>query len=196
MENFVNLDLKVVVASQCQLFSLPRIQEAVQVNRGRIVGVEPELNAISLNRSIRRNQANILILTIDNEKMICSLISDVKRAHPSLNIITIALKLKQIPMLIKTGKVKAIIFANEENDQLIQAIRRTNFNKSHYSPKASEIMARQIARPRLTPREQEVLDLLDEKKTRSQIASLLEISIVTVNSHVRNIRDKGVYFPN
>lgn len=196
MENFINFDLKVLVATQCKLFSLPRIHEAVQANKGRVVGVEAELNPISLNRSISKNQANILILTIDNEKMIRSLISDVKKAHPSINIISIALRLKQIPMLIRTRNVKAILFANEGNDQLVQAIKQTHFDKYHYSPKASEVMARQIAKPRLTSREQEVLDLLDVRKTRLQIASLLEISIVTVNSHVRNMRDKGVYFPN
>lgn len=183
-------DLKVVVASQCQLFALPRIKEAVQVNQGRIVGVESELNPISLNRSIKRNQANLLILTIDEKDVICPLISEVKKAHPSINIITIALRLKQIPILIKTRMIKAILFANEDVNQLIQAIQRAKLNKFHYSPKASEAMAEEIARPSLTPREQEVLDLLDEKRSRDEIASILKISIITVNSHIRNIRTK------
>lgn len=188
--NMTSFDLKVVVASQCQLFALPRIKEAVQVTEGRIVGVESELSPVSLNRSIKRNKANLLILTIDDKDVICPLITAVKRAHPSIRIITIALKLRQIPMLIKTKMIKAILFANEDVNQLIQAIKRVRLNKCHYSPRTSEAMAEEIARPSLTPREQEVKDLIDENKNRDEIASLLKISYVTVNTHIRNINRK------
>ena len=183
-------NLKVVVVNQCQLFTLLAIKEAVQINQGRIVGVESELNPISLNRSIKKHQANLLILTIDDKGSICQLISAVKRAHPSIKIITIALKLKQVPILIKTRMIKAILFANEDINQLVQAIKRVMINKNYYSPKTSEAMAQEIARPSLTPREEEISDLLDADKSRSEIAALLKISYTTVSSHIRNINIK------
>ncbi len=186
----MRLDLKVVVVSQCQLFSLPIIKEAVTYSQGKVVGVESELNAVSLNRSIKRNKANLLILTIEDKDSICPLISAVKRAHPSIKIITIALKLRQIPIIIKTRMIRAIIVANEGIDDLMQAIERVATGQSYYSPKTSEVMAQQIAMPSLTPREKEVLDLLDENQSRSEIANQLKISYATVSVHVRNINIK------
>ncbi len=183
-------DLKVVVVSQCQLFSLPIIKEAVMCSQGEVVGVESELNAVSLNRSIKRNKANLLILTINDKNSIYPLVSAVKRVHPSVKIIMIALKLKQIPIIIKTRMIRAIIVANESIDQLIEAIERIAVDQSYYSPKTSEVMAEEIARPDLTAREKEVQDLLDENKSRNEIANQLRISYATVSTHVRNINTK------
>lgn len=192
MQNLESLNLKVIIGSQCQLFSLPTIKEAVRAVKGEIVGVESQLSPTSLNRSIKRHQANLLILTIDNKDVISELIPSIKKSHPSISIITIALKLRQIPILVKTRMIKAILFASEDVSQLIQAIKRVTLDKSHYSPKASEAMALQIAGPNLTPREQQVNYLIEQKKSRDEIASLLEISYVTVNTHIRNINRKQI----
>ena len=43
---------------------------------------------------------------------------------------------------------------------------------------------------RLTPREQEVLEQLNERKSNKEIASKLSVSLFTVKNHVRNILDK------
>ncbi len=186
----IEFDIKVVVATQCQLFSLPIIKEAVTDNQGKVVGIESELNAISLNRSIKRSKANLLILTIEDKQSICPLISAVKRAHPLIKIITIALKLRQIPIIIKTRMIRAIVVANESVDHLVQAIKQVSLNKSYYSPKTIEAMVRQIAMTDLTSREKEIQELLDEDRSRYEIGMLLEIKQVTVNTHIRNISIK------
>lgn len=184
------IDLKVVIVSQCQLFSLPIIKEAVIYSQGEIVGIESELNPVRVNRNIKRNKANLLILTIGHQKSTCDLILTVKEAHPSIRIIIIALALQQVPMIIKTRMIKAILIANEDIIYLIQAIRKTALNKSYYSPETINAMVQEISMPKLTPREKEIADLLAASKSRDEIATRLEISYVTVNVHIRNINMK------
>lgn len=188
------MDLKVVVVTQYVLFALPTISDAVEVNQGKIVGVESELNSISINRSIKRNQANLLILTIEDKDIedkewLYKLIKDVKKAHPLIRIITIARKLKQIPILTKIEDIKGIILVNEEISQLIQAIKKVVAGQNYYSQKVSEAMAK-ISWPNLTSREIEVLALLNKNKNRKEIARELEISYTTVSVHVRNLNLK------
>jgi LuxR family transcriptional regulator, transcriptional regulator of spore coat protein len=46
----------------------------------------------------------------------------------------------------------------------------------------------------VTPREMEVLHWMAEGKTASEIGTILTISYITVNQHIRNAKDKfGVF---
>ncbi|TBY60156.1 LuxR family transcriptional regulator [Rhizobium leguminosarum bv. viciae] len=46
----------------------------------------------------------------------------------------------------------------------------------------------------ITPREMEVLHWMAEGKTASEIGTILTISYITVNQHIRNAKDKfGVF---
>lgn len=48
--------------------------------------------------------------------------------------------------------------------------------------------------PHITDREREVLFWLTEGKTAAEIGTILTISYITVNQHIRNAKDKfGVY---
>lgn len=181
-------NLKVIVVSDYLLFTLPTIEEAVERNNGEIVGIESEINSISLNRSIKRLQANLLILAISDNSG-CKLIKDVKCKHPEVVIVIVTNALLQITRLIKTKMVRAILFANEEIKLLTKAIREASRGKNYYSPEVSQEMAREIATD-LTPREQEIWDLMNQDKTRSEIAKALKISYNTVSTHIRNIEKK------
>ncbi len=183
-------DLKAVIVSDYLLFALPTIEEAVERNNGEVVGVESKIDPISLNRNIKRQGANLLILAVSDDSS-CRLIKDVKRKHPSIIIITITKKLRQIPMLLKTRMVKAILFTSEGTKLLIKAIKEVMKGNSYYSPKVSQEMAREIAAD-LTPREQEIWDLRNEDKTRGEIAKTLQISYNTVSTHIRNIEKKRI----
>lgn len=184
----IPLDLKVFIATDYLLLALPEMEKAVLESNGEVVGVESEVNCISINRRIKRLRANLLILAISDDSS-CKLIRVVKRKHPSVVIIIIAKKLRQIPKLIKTKMVKAILFINEDRRLLIRAIKEVVKGNRYYSPKVSQEMARQIAAD-LTPREQEIWNLRNEDKTRSEIARTLLISYNTVCTHIRNIDKK------
>lgn len=181
-------NLNVYVVSDYLLFTLPAIEEAVMKSKGKIVGVESEINPISINWNIKRLQANLLILEVSGESS-CKLIEAVKRNHPQIAIIAITKKLEQITKLIKTKMVRAILAINDETKLLIRAVKEVAMGNRYYSPKVSQEMAREIAAD-LTPREKEIWDLRNEDKTRSQIANTLQISYSTVCTHVRNIEKK------
>jgi DNA-binding CsgD family transcriptional regulator len=51
-----------------------------------------------------------------------------------------------------------------------------------------------VPRIHITPREMEVLHWIAEGKTAAEIGTILTISYITVNQHIRNTKEKfGVY---
>lgn len=189
--------LKVIIVSQYTI-ALPTIVRAIQENKGEVVAYESELNYVSLNRSIKSHQANLLILTIDEQIQVCKIINKLIKANPNIAFITIARKTQVhiIANMIQIKTVKGILLVNEDADQLIETIRKVRNGQNCYSLKVSQIMATSLTasfsltRSNLTPREKEVFDLLDQDKDKKQIAQELEISYETVRTHIRNINFK------
>lgn len=174
------LDLRVVVASDYLSFALPTVEEAITKSNGEIVAIESKVNSVSLNRSIKKRHANLLILALSKGGSICQLIKDVKRKHPEITIITIAGRLKQIPKIVKTKMVQAILFISEGVEELVKAIREVTIGNDYYSPQVISRIVHEITNTKLTPREKEISDLINKNKTRSEIAKILEISYYTV----------------
>ena len=85
-------------------------------------------------------------------------------------------------------------------EELAQAIRLVMANKTYLSPGVAEIVVKdyvhrvpgpaQTAFSVLTAREREVLQLMAEGKSTSQIAELLTISVKTVETHRQQIMHK------
>jgi len=85
-------------------------------------------------------------------------------------------------------------------EELAQAIRLVMGNKTYLSPGVAEIVVKdyvhrvpgpaQTAFSVLTAREREVLQLMAEGKSTSQIAELLHISVKTVETHRQQIMHK------
>lgn len=79
-------------------------------------------------------------------------------------------------------------------EELASAIRRTVAGKITLAPEAAEALVHVVANgdsePDLTPREYQVLSLLAEGMTNSEIADQLVISRATVKTHVASIFSK------
>jgi len=84
---------------------------------------------------------------------------------------------------------------------LISAIQAVSQNKSFFSPKVSRILAEDYVRvlkqkgavdsyDLLTSREREILQLLAEGKANKEVATALNISPYTVETHRRHILEK------
>jgi len=84
---------------------------------------------------------------------------------------------------------------------LISAIQAVSQNKSFFSPKVSRILAEDYVRvlrqkgavdsyDLLTSREQEILQLLAEGKVNKEVATALNISPYTVETHRKHILEK------
>ncbi len=97
--------------------------------------------------------------------------------------------------------VKGYILKSFVSDELITAIRTVASGKTYLSEPISEIVLENVIRPSpsvrahnpldgLSPREREILQLIAEEHTSSEIAQLLFISEKTVEKHRANLMEK------
>ena len=101
---------------------------------------------------------------------------------------------------LKAGAKGYLLKDSAEND-LIEAIRAVSEGKAFFSPEISKILVEDYVRDMrkrgaedsyelLTSREREILQLLAEGKSNKDIATLLNLSLYTVETHRRNLQDK------
>ena len=101
--------------------------------------------------------------------------------------------------LVRRG-VKGYLLKNALADELLLAIRSAGMGKLYLSPTISESVTSMLVNPQqenlgdaadlLTPREREVLQLVAEGHTNASIATLLTISVKTVEKHRANTMTK------
>ncbi len=101
---------------------------------------------------------------------------------------------------LKAG-ARAYILKNAAEADLIRAVRSVCEGKSFFSPAISKLLledyVRQIREKEvedsydlLTPRERQVLQLIAEGRSNKETASLLDLSVYTVETHRGNILQK------
>ena len=140
----------------------------------------PDLNGVEATRQIITEQPDIKVIGL-------SMHSD-KRF---------------IAEMFKAG-ASAYLLKDCAFEELVTAIRTVVQNKSYLSPNISNIIIENFVRypgeagesafSILTNREREVLQLIAEGKSTKEIASYLNVSIKTIETHRMNIMDKlGVH---
>ena len=101
---------------------------------------------------------------------------------------------------MKAG-ARAYLLKDSAEADLIRAIQAVSQGKSFFSPKISRILAEDYVRllkqkggedsyDLLTAREREILQLLAEGKTNKEVATLLNLSLYTVETHRSRILQK------
>lgn len=96
---------------------------------------------------------------------------------------------------------KGYLLKDSGEDDFIEGIRAVSTGKTYFSPEVSKMLVEDYVREvkargvddsydLLTPREKEVLHLLVEGKSNKEIASLLNLSPYTVETHRRNLQEK------
>jgi two-component system, NarL family, nitrate/nitrite response regulator NarL len=83
-------------------------------------------------------------------------------------------------------------------DELFSAIERVSSGELVCPPSVTSVLIRQVGTSaaveptprRLTPRELEIIALLEEGLSNKQIATQLQIEVATVKNHVHNVLDK------
>src|SRR5260370_34934275 len=101
---------------------------------------------------------------------------------------------------LKSG-AKAYLLKDSAEYDLINAIKVVNEGKAFFSPAISKMLVEEYMRQMqerevedsydlLTTREREVLQLLAEGKTNKEVASVLNLSLYTVETHRSNIFQK------
>jgi DNA-binding NarL/FixJ family response regulator len=101
---------------------------------------------------------------------------------------------------LKAGAKGYVLKDSAEND-LIEAIKAVSEGKAFFSPEISNILVEDYVREMrkrgaedsyelLTPREREILQMLAGGKSNKDIATVLNLSLYTVETHRRNLQDK------
>ena len=101
---------------------------------------------------------------------------------------------------LKAGAKGYVLKDSAEND-LIEAIKAVSEGKAFFSPEISNILVEDYVREMrkrgaedsyelLTSREREILHMLAEGKSNKDIATSLNLSLYTVETHRRNLQDK------
>ena len=94
--------------------------------------------------------------------------------------------------------VSGYLLKNGAFEELVLAIDTVLKNETYLSPKIASVLVRDLlettednsASSVLTPREREVLQLIAEGRSTKEIASDLNVSVKTVETHRRQIMDK------
>lgn len=101
---------------------------------------------------------------------------------------------------LKSG-ARGYLLKDSPEDSLLQAIRAVHAGKAFFSPEVSRMLAEDYMRQMsqrgvedsyelLTPREREILQLLSEGRSNKDVATLLCLSVYTVETHRGNILEK------
>lgn len=133
--------------------------------------VMPNMDGSTTTRLIRRNCPETQVIALTN-------FGDDDLVHAALEAGAVSYLLKNISA-----------------EELAGAIRAANAGRATMSPEATEALIRTSTRPpapghNLTPREREVLALMVEGLSNSEIGDRLTTSVSTVKFHVSNILSK------
>ncbi len=82
------------------------------------------------------------------------------------------------------------IFKNVSLEEIVKAIRTVHTGKKYIPPEVGEKLSERMNRPQLSPREQEVLQLVAQGKSNQAIADDLHLSESAIKYHVNNILSK------
>jgi two-component system response regulator NreC len=122
--------------------------------------------------------------------------------HPGVSTIVLSMHADESFVLraLKAGARAYVLKESAEGD-LINAVRMVSEGKSFFSPVVSRMLVEDYVRQLqdrdiedsyelLTMREREILQLVAEAKSNKEIATMLNLSLYTVETHRSNILDK------
>jgi two-component system, NarL family, response regulator NreC len=126
----------------------------------------------------------------------------ITEANPDVSVVMLSMHSDESYVLraLKSG-AKGYLLKDSAESDLIKAVRAVAGGKSFFSPAVSKVLlddyVRKLKRSGaedaydlLTPREREILQLVAEGKSNKDVASLLNLSVYTVETHRSNIMQK------
>ncbi len=130
-------------------------------------------------------------------------IHEIKKIHPDMKILILTMhRDKEYLYLALSAGAKGYLLKEDADKELFSAIEKIRQGRTYISPYFSERMIDDLVQvgkrdtkpildiDPLTFREREVLKLIAEGKSSKEIASLLFISVFTVNNHRASIMEK------
>lgn len=150
-------------------------------------------NGEEVLRYLRHNPADVVVLDINMPVMdgiTCA--RQLKKEHPEVKIIILTMYAQKtfVEEIVKIG-IDGCLLKNNTGKELINAILRVMSGKSYYDRIQSfNSEKEEVAQYKLSEREIEVIRLMSEGLTSSDIAEKLFLSEHTVKTHRKNILKK------
>jgi DNA-binding NarL/FixJ family response regulator len=164
--------------------------------------VDEASNGTEVLEKIEQRKVDVLVLDIDiGTPNGIEITEKISKAHPEIKILILSM-MGWHDFVIQALEKGAIGFLlkNTGKDEVLTAIRSVAKGDSYFSKEVSAILIEQLNKPAssrrksadipISPREIEVLKLIAEEYSNSEIAEKLFISIRTVDTHRRNLLEK------
>jgi len=193
---------KIILADDHALFREGLKRILAESSDLKVIGeVADGLELIKMLHNLKPDMV-ILDISMPNIRGI-EAIQEIKTIHPESKILVLTMHrdMEYLHQAISSG-AHGYLLKEDADSELFSAIEKVKRGKIYISPKLSEYLTEDWARIHrgehepasetepLTIREREILKLIAEGKANKEIASLLNISIRTVEHHRANIMDK------
>jgi DNA-binding NarL/FixJ family response regulator len=178
----------------------PVVIEGLQQMMQTVPDIEVAGTALSARAAktwFKENKAEIVILDIslpDQDGM--DLCRELLSLYPELGIIGLTTyeEVSFVSRMLRNG-AKGYLFKNAPEEEVLEAIRTVAAGETFLGRKVSErLLAKAMNQPeskgfipRLTRREQEVLELIVTELTTQEIAEKLSITVSTVETHRKHL---------
>lgn len=152
------------------------------------------MNAASCLAFLKQQQPDVILMDISlPDKSGIDLCQEVKEKFPAVFIIGLSTFNQQsfIQKMMDNG-ASGYVLKNATQEELMEGIETVMKGKTYLSEEAGQTLRKNENgnTPVLTRREKEVLELIAEGMTNSEIARKLFISVTTVDTHRKNLLAK------
>ena len=164
--------------------------------------VDDAANGQEVIEKIQNLEIDVLVLDIDIGKPDGIEITEmVSKNHPDVKILILSMMGLHdfVIQALEKGAI-GFLLKNTGKDEVLTAIRSVSKGDSYFSREVSAVLIEQLHKPAssrkknvdipISPREIEVLKLIAQEYSNSEIAEKLFISIRTVDTHRRNLLEK------
>lgn len=150
-------------------------------------------NAASCLDFLKRNQPDIILMDVSlPDKTGTELCREVKQLYPAIQVLGLSTFNQQVIIrnMMDTG-ASGYLLKNATKDELLEAIRVVLKGHHYFSTEAAQTLREHNShQPLVTRREKEVLQLIAEGLTNTEISERLFISTATVNTHRKSLLEK------
>ncbi|MDP8993246.1 MAG: response regulator transcription factor [Actinomycetota bacterium] len=190
--------IRVFILAQVRLY-----REGLAENLGRqehveVVGTAGDCD-VSLD-AIPWEGMNIALLDMSMPNS-CDAVHHILDSAPAIKVVALAVaEVEDDLIAYAEAGVSGYVMRDDSLSQLLAALESVNRGEMVCSPRTAATLMRRVTTlaasrqngvaARLTAREREILELIDEGLSNKQIARCLYIELATVKNHVHNILEK------
>ncbi len=192
--------IRVLLADDHKIFR-EGVRSILEKEKDMVV-VDEAANGLEVIEKMDRLEVDVLVLDIDIGKPNGIEITElVSQKHPGTKVLILSMMGLHdfVIQALEKGAI-GFLLKNTGKDEVLTAIRSVSKGDSYFSREVSAILIEQLHKPAssrkksaeipISSREIEVLKLIAQEFSNSEIADKLFISIRTVDTHRRNLLEK------